>query len=114
MRYRVGVDIGGSCTDFAVLDRQNSQIHTLKVLSWPDALGSEILTGLAQFARRDGLDPAEIGYFTHGTTVGINAVIQRRGVRLALFATEGFCDVLKLARLKIPIFTIYSPVGPRR
>ncbi|WBG92201.1 hydantoinase/oxoprolinase family protein [Pantoea piersonii] len=102
MRYRVGVDIGGSFTDFAVLDRQTNQIHTLKVLSRPDAPGSEILTGLAQFAERDGLDPAEIGYFTHGTTVGINAVIQRRGVRLALFATEGFCDVLELARLKIP------------
>ncbi|HAB24582.1 MAG TPA: hydantoinase, partial [Pantoea sp.] len=102
MRYRVGVDIGGSFTDFVVLDRQTNQIHTLKVLSRPDAPGSEILTGLAQFAERDGLDPTEIGYFTHGTTVGINAVIQRRGVRLALFATAGFCDVLELARLKIP------------
>ncbi|WP_033783465.1 hydantoinase/oxoprolinase family protein [Pantoea sp. 9140] len=102
MRYRVGVDIGGSFTDFAVLDQQTNQIHTLKVLSRPDKPGSEILTGLAQFQQQQGIDPAEIGYFTHGTTVGINAVIQRRGVRLALFATEGFCDVLELARLKIP------------
>lgn len=102
MRYRVGVDIGGSFTDFAVLDRQSNQIYTLKVLSRPDAPGSEILTGLAQLSERDDIEPADIGYFTHGTTVGINAVIQRRGVRLALFATEGFCDVLELARLKIP------------
>ncbi|MGJ0479578.1 hydantoinase/oxoprolinase family protein [Pantoea agglomerans] len=102
MRYRVGVDIGGSFTDFAVLDQQTNQIHTLKVLSRPDQPGSEIVTGLAQFQQHQGIDPAEIGYFTHGTTVGINAVIQRRGVRLALFATEGFCDVLELARLKIP------------
>ena len=102
MRYRVGVDIGGSFTDFAVLDQQTNQIHTLKVLSRPDKPGSEIVTGLAQFQQHQGIDPAEIGYFTHGTTVGINAVIQRRGVRLALFATEGFCDVLELARLKIP------------
>ena len=102
MRYRVGVDIGGSFTDFAVLDQQTNQIHTLKVLSRPDKPGSEIETGLPQFQQHQGIDPAEIGYFTHGTTVGINAVIQRRGVRLALFATEGFCDVLELARLKIP------------
>jgi len=102
MRYRVGVDIGGSFTDFAVLDQQTNQIHTLKVLSRPDQPGSEIVTGLTQFQQRQSIDPAEIGYFTHGTTVGINAVIQRRGVRLALFATEGFCDVLELARLKIP------------
>lgn len=102
MRYRVGVDIGGSFTDFAVLDQQTHQIHTLKVLSRPDKPGSEIVTGLTQFQQRQGIDPAEIGYFTHGTTVGINAVIQRRGVRLALFTTEGFCDVLELARLKIP------------
>lgn len=102
MRYRVGVDIGGSFTDFAVLDQQTNQIHTLKVLSRPDRPGSEIVTGLTRFQQRDGIEPAEIGYFTHGTTVGINAVIQRRGVRLALFATEGFCDVLELARLKIP------------
>lgn len=102
MRYRVGVDIGGSFTDFAVLDQQTNKIHTLKVLSRPDQPGSEIVTGLERFRHRDGIEPAEIGYFTHGTTVGINAVIQRRGVRLALFATEGFCDVLELARLKIP------------
>lgn len=102
MRYRVGVDIGGSFTDFAVLDQQTNQIHTIKVLSRPDKPGSEIETGLTQFQQHQGIDPAEIGYFTHGTTVGINAVIQRRGVRLALFATEGFCDVLELARLKIP------------
>lgn len=102
MRYRVGVDIGGSFTDFAVLDQQTHQIHTLKVLSRPDRPGSEILTGLQQLHQRDGIDPAEIDYFTHGTTVGINAVIQRNGVRLALLATDGFCDVLELARLKIP------------
>jgi len=102
MSYRVGVDIGGSFTDFALLDERDNSIRTLKVLSRPDSPGSEITTGLAQFAQRDGIDPADIHYFTHGTTVGVNAVIQRKGVKLALFATEGFCDVLELARLKIP------------
>src|ERR671920_147725 len=44
----------------------------------------------------------DITYFTHGTTVGINTVIQRKGLRLALFTTEHFCDVLEIGRLKIP------------
>lgn len=100
--YRVGVDIGGSFTDFAVLNERTQQIYSLKVLSRPDRPGSEILTGLAQLEQREGIAPQQIAYFTHGTTVGINAVIQRRGVKLALFATDGFCDVLELARLKIP------------
>lgn len=102
MTYRVGVDIGGSFTDFALLDERDNSIRTLKVLSRPDSPGNEITTGLAAFQQRDGINPADIHYFTHGTTVGVNAVIQRKGVKLALFATEGFCDVLELARLKIP------------
>lgn len=77
MSYRVGVDIGGSFTDFAVLDERDNSIRTLKVLSRPDSPGSEITTGLAQFRERDGIAPQEIAAFTHGTTVGVNAVIQR-------------------------------------
>ncbi|MBJ2064935.1 hydantoinase/oxoprolinase family protein [Serratia odorifera] len=102
MSYRVGVDIGGSFTDFAVLDERDNSIRTLKVLSRPDSPGSEITTGLAALQQRDGIDPRQIAYFTHGTTVGVNAVIQRKGVKLALFTTHGFSDVLELARLKIP------------
>ncbi|NDL62237.1 hydantoinase/oxoprolinase family protein [Acerihabitans arboris] len=118
MTYRIGVDIGGSFTDFAVLDERDGSLRTLKVLSRPDRPGSEITTGLALLQRRDGIDPREVGYFTHGTTVGVNTVIQRKGVRLALFATEGFCDVLELARLKIPhIHDLFSrrpdPLIPR-
>lgn len=102
MTYRIGVDIGGSFTDFAVLDERDNSIRTLKVLSRPDSPGSEITTGLGQLRDSFGIRPQEVHYFTHGTTVGVNAVIQRKGVRLALFTTEAFEDVLELARLKIP------------
>ncbi len=102
MAYRIGVDIGGSFTDFAVLDERDHSIRTLKVLSRPDQPGSEIRTGLAALKERYGIAPEEVSYFTHGTTVGINAVIQRKGVKLALFTTENFQDVLELARLKVP------------
>jgi len=102
MTYRIGVDIGGSFTDFAVLDERDNRIRTLKVLSRPDSPGSEITTGLNQLRALFGIEPADVHYFTHGTTVGVNAVIQRKGVKLALFTTEAFEDVLELARLKIP------------
>ncbi|WP_028602065.1 hydantoinase/oxoprolinase family protein [Ottowia thiooxydans] len=118
MGLRVGVDIGGSFTDFAVLDEKDNSVRTLKVLSRPDKPGAEVTEGLSILAKRDGINPADIGYFTHGTTVGINAVIQRKGVKLALLATRGFEDVLEVARLKItPIHNLYGrrpePLIPR-
>jgi N-methylhydantoinase A len=102
MTYRIGVDIGGSFTDFAVLDERDNTIRTLKVLSRPDSPGSEVVTGLTQLKERHGIEPQQVSYFTHGTTVGINSVIQRRGTKLGLLTTANFEDVLELARLKIP------------
>lgn len=104
MAYRVGVDIGGSFTDFAVLDAADNTIRTLKVLSRPDQPGAEVIQGLGILGERDGIAPGEVEYFTHGTTVGVNTVIQRSGARLALFTTRNFEDVLELARLKMPNF----------
>jgi N-methylhydantoinase A len=102
MTYRLGVDIGGTFTDFALLDETGRTLRTLKVLSRPDDPGAEVIEGLRQIERRFGIRPAEIRYFTHGTTVGVNTVIQRRGATLALFVTQGFEDVLEVARLKMP------------
>jgi N-methylhydantoinase A len=102
MGYRVGVDIGGTFADFAVLDEANGEVTTLKVLSTPDTPGAEVIAGLAGVQQRFGIRPGDIAWFTHGTTVGVNAVIQRKGIRLALFTTRNFRDVLELARLKTP------------
>lgn len=102
MGYRVGVDIGGSFTDFALFDEATQSLKTLKVFSRPDEPGAEVLEGVRLVGERYGIKPEDITYFTHGTTVGINTVIQRKGLRLALFTTEHFRDVLEIARLKIP------------
>lgn len=109
MGLRIGVDVGGSFTDFAVLDEETGALAPLKVVSRPDAPGEEIVAGLAALAARDGLDPASVTWFTHGTTVGVNTVIQRNGPQLALFTTRGFEDVLEIARLKLPqIHNLYA------
>ena len=117
-RYRVGVDIGGSFTDFAGLDETDGSLRALKVLSRPDRPGEEVLDGLRQLRARHGIAPEGIVWFTHGTTVGVNTVIQRNGPRLALLVTEGFRDVLELARLKSPdMYDLFSrrpaPLIPR-
>ncbi|RVT92210.1 hydantoinase/oxoprolinase family protein [Rhodovarius crocodyli] len=104
MALRVGVDVGGSFTDFAVLDDADGSLTTLKVFSRPDAPGQEIVEGMRQLAARHGIQAADVGYFTHGTTVGINTVIQRNGLKLALFTTRNFEDVLELARLKMAAY----------
>ncbi|MEJ1976428.1 MAG: hydantoinase/oxoprolinase family protein [Acetobacteraceae bacterium] len=113
MGYRVGVDIGGSFTDFAVFDEATRRLMSLKVFSRPDEPGAEVLQGIRLIGERYGIDPGEITYFTHGTTVGINTVIQRKGLKLALFTTEHFQDVLELARLKIPnMYSLFSKRPP--
>jgi N-methylhydantoinase A len=109
MTYRVGVDIGGTFTDFCVLDEASHSLSTLKVLSTPDRPGSEVMTGIRQLEERFGIAPSRIVYFTHGTTVGVNTVIQRKGARLAMLVTENFADVLELARLKMPdMYDLFS------
>ena len=102
MAYRVGVDVGGTFTDFCAFDESTNELHTLKVLSTPDEPGAEVMEGIAALRKRYGVEPGTITYFTHGTTVGVNTVIQRKGVRLCLFTTRNFVDVLEVARLKMP------------
>ncbi|MEM8842337.1 MAG: hydantoinase/oxoprolinase family protein, partial [Pseudomonadota bacterium] len=99
---RVAVDIGGTFTDFCVFDEASGAMRTLKTLSTPATPGAEVMTGIAELESRHGLPPGAIDYFTHGTTVGVNTVIQRRGAQLALFTTSQFEDVLEVARLKVP------------
>jgi len=102
VRYRLGVDIGGTFADFCVLNEATGEVCTLKVLSTPATPGQEVIDGLRGVQSRFGIAPADLAWFTHGTTVGVNAVIQRKGIRLALFVTRNFRDVLELARLKTP------------
>ncbi|WEX09149.1 hydantoinase/oxoprolinase family protein [Chelativorans sp. AA-79] len=102
MGYRVGVDIGGTFADFCAFHEESGRIETVKVLSTPATPGREVVEGLRVLKERHGIAPGDISYFTHGTTVGINSIIMRRGIRLCLLTTENFIDVLELARLKMP------------
>lgn len=100
--WKVGVDIGGTFIDFCALETRSGQVASLKVLTTPDDPGAELMTGLSLLAEREGLDPAAVTRFVHGTTVGVNTIIQRKGAPLALFTNAGFEDVIELARLRMP------------
>ncbi|HSU05021.1 MAG TPA: hydantoinase/oxoprolinase family protein [Acetobacteraceae bacterium] len=101
MGIRIGVDIGGTFTDFVAFDETTGLLASLKVFSRPDHPGQEVIEGMRLLADAHGIRPQDVSYFTHGTTVGVNTVIQRKGPRLALFTTRHFEDVLEMARLKI-------------
>ncbi len=112
MGFRVGVDIGGTFIDFCVWDEATQEITSLKVLTTPETPGAELLRGLALLEERHGVRPAAITRFVHGTTVGINTVIQRKGARLGLITTERFEDVVELARLRMPeAYSLFSRRG---
>ena len=118
MGWRIGVDIGGTFIDFCALDDATGAMHTLKVLTTPDEPGREVLDGVALLQDRHGLDPAAVSAFVHGTTVGINTIIQRKGAPLALVTNAGFEDVVELARLRMPeMYSLFcarpDPLVPR-
>lgn len=116
--WKIGVDIGGTFIDFCALDSRTGRVASLKVLTTPDDPGAELMTGIDLLAAREGLDPAAVSRFVHGTTVGINTVIQRKGANLALLTNAGFEDVIELARLRMPdMYSLFchrpDPLIPR-
>lgn len=118
MAWRVGADIGGTFIDFCALETGSNRLETLKVLTTPDAPGRELMDGLALLEARHGVAPRAIEAFIHGTTVGINTIIQRKGARLALVTNAGFEDVIELARLRMPeMYSLFcarpEPLVPR-
>jgi N-methylhydantoinase A len=102
MSWRIGVDIGGTFIDLCALETGTNRFETIKVLTTPDEPGKELLDGLSLLQERHEVMPEEVVSFVHGTTVGINTIIQRKGSRLALITTSGFEDVIELARLRMP------------
>lgn len=93
-RYRVSIDIGGTFTDFVVHDEKEGHAFTGKVLSTPDDPARGVITGLTGLIDNLG----DISFLVHGTTVGLNAFLERRGARVLLVTTEGFKDVYAIAR----------------
>ena len=101
MGYRLGIDIGGTFTDFSLLDEATGELSGFKSPTVPGDPGRGVLDGLRALVSERALDPASIDYLVHGTTIAINTVIQRNGAALGLLVTAGFGDVLEIQRLRL-------------
>ena len=94
----LAIDIGGTFTDLAAVDRRDGSLILAKVDTTPSRLQRGVLSAL----ERSELVPGDVSAFVHGSTVVINAVTERRGARTALLTTEGFRDVLEIGRANRP------------
>jgi len=115
---RVGCDIGGTFTDFAVLDEATGEITVEKGLTTPADPSVGLLEGLAAIGRAVPGCAARTRRFAHATTLIANAVIERKGARIALLATRGFRDVLELRRhVRVTTYELWAdppePLVPR-
>ena len=117
MATRIGVDIGGTFTDLIYYDDVSGESLVAKVPTTPDNPDEGVVTAIGQAVPADRVKAAE--YFLHGTTVGINALLQRRGAVVGLLATEGFRDILEIRRgdreeMYNLFWTPPPPLVPRR
>ena len=115
--YIVGIDVGGTFTDLTAVDAATGRVVVTKVPSRPRQEAGAVLAGLEAL----GIASADVRRLVHGTTVGTNAVLERRGARVALLTTAGFRDLIEIGRTKrnipalfIPTFTRPKPVVERK
>jgi N-methylhydantoinase A len=102
MAWRIGVDIGGTFTDVALVDDASGRIGVAKVPTTPADLADGVLAALRTAMRRYDVSATEVGLLSHATTVVTNAILEERGARAALVTTRGFRDVLELRRSARP------------
>src|SRR6478609_241765 len=104
----LGVDVGGTFTDAVVFDGTN--LHTAKSPSTPDDVSRGVLAAVDAVLDRVGAEPGDVEVFAHGMTVGTNALLTESGARTALVTTEGFTDVLEVARQNRPdLYRLCAP-----
>jgi N-methylhydantoinase A len=99
---RVGVDVGGTFTDFVLSEGVGDRLVFYKEPSTPGDPSRAVVQGLANCVEKAGLTPSDVELILHGTTIGLNAIIQRTGAEIGLVVTTGFRDILEIARSRMP------------
>ncbi|WP_299571102.1 hydantoinase/oxoprolinase family protein [uncultured Williamsia sp.] len=102
MRYRLGVDVGGTFTDVLLLEETSGSTYRAKTPSTPADQSVGVLNGVGKVCADAGIDPGQIEQVLHGTTVATNAILQGRGAKVGLVTTDGFRQVLQIARSFVP------------
>ncbi|WP_419815683.1 hydantoinase/oxoprolinase family protein [Glacieibacterium sp.] len=102
MTYRLGVDVGGTFTDLLLFDEQTGAFWRHKTPSTPADSSVGILTGVEAVCAAAGIAPSDVEVFLHGTTVATNAVLEGKGARVGLIVTEGYRQIMQIARSFVP------------
>jgi N-methylhydantoinase A len=102
MAYRLGVDVGGTFTDLLLLDEGTGAFWRHKTPSTPHDSSEGILNGVGAICEKASITPSEIQTFLHGTTVATNAVLEGKGAHVGLIVTEGYRQVMQIARSFVP------------
>jgi N-methylhydantoinase A len=111
--YRLGVDIGGTFTDFALLDEASGELKVLKVPSRAERPSAAVVDGISTLLGDGAFTAADLAVFVHGTTLGVNTIIERTGANAGLLVTSGFRDILTIARQRIAdIYNFFTEIPP--
>jgi len=102
MSYRFGVDVGGTFTDLLLFDEETGNFWRHKTPSTPHDSSEGILNGVKALTDEAGVAAKDIAYFLHGTTVATNAVLEGKGAKVGLVTTEGYRDIMQIARSFVP------------
>jgi N-methylhydantoinase A len=98
MAWRIGIDIGGTFTDVALVEEDTGRIAIAKLPTTPRDFGQAVIDGIRQALKANRIDPADVSLLSHATTVVTNALLENRGARAGFVATRGFRDILELRR----------------
>ncbi|HZQ07083.1 MAG TPA: hydantoinase/oxoprolinase family protein [Anaerolineae bacterium] len=117
---RLGIDVGGTFTDLVLIDDRTHKIHYTKTLTTPSNPALGVMTGIEKILRLAEASASALTSIAHGTTIGTNALIERKGAQVGLITTQGFRDVLEIARIERPAAGLYdinvdlpTPLVPR-
>lgn len=108
---RVGIDVGGTFTDFVLANQKTGKIVRFKEPSVPEDPSLSVERGLPQLLQLAGARVQDVALIVHGTTIALNATIQRRGAKLGMVVTKGNRGILEIARSQMP--SAFDFVAPR-
>ncbi len=112
---RIGVDVGGTFTDLIYVDDEAGVIRVHKLPTTPDDPSQGTIQGVKELAEQAGADPSALDQVFHGTTIATNIVIEHAGATVGMLTTEGYRDILHIARHKKPLnFSNYQDLPWQR
>ena len=112
---RIGVDVGGTFTDLIYVDDEAGTIQVHKLPTTPADPSQGTIQGIRELAEQAGADPSELDQVFHGTTIATNIVIEHNGATVGMITTEGYRDILHIARHKKPLnFSNYQDLPWQR